>query len=149
LAFTYNDTILQISTDPDDSYALIKTIPMVIEENEAISSVFLEGKRLLVSLTNSTIYYYDDWINYGQPTRIFRGHKCRKMRVKAVLSRYNPNQILSGSEDGSIYVWNINSGRLIYVLKVHEKAATDLIEIGPNEYASCGAEGCIYSWLLP
>lgn len=145
LALTDADAILQICTE---SFFILKTMP-IIDPSSGIASAFVDGKRLLVSMTNSIIYYYDNWEDYPRPTKIFTGHQCGKLRTRAILSRYDPNILLSGSEDGSVYLWNINSGRLIYRLAIHENAVMDLIEVAENEFISSGFEGECFKWSIP
>jgi hypothetical protein len=144
LAVSDHGSILQISTE---SFETIKTIPSM-NERLNVSSVYLDGKRLLVGYNNSTIYYYDDWQGYEHPTRIFRGHSCTKFRVNSILSRYDRNLALSCSENGSIYGWNIETGRLVYVIDLHEKCSNDIMEIGQGQFITCGDDGKLYEWKL-
>lgn len=147
LAVSDNGSVLQISTE---TYEVMRTIQAVDEKLQA-SSAFLDGKRLLLGYNNSTIYYYDDWENYGYPTRIFRGHKCTKYRVNSILSRFDSNIAISCSENGSIYVWNIGTGRLIYEIKVHQEGycVNDIIEIDRKTFVTCGDGNELYQWTLP
>ena len=146
LAITDGDVILQICTK---SFDIIKTMPL-IDTNAALSSAFMDGNRLLLSMSNSIIYYYDDWQDYPWPTKIFTGHKCSKFRSRVILSRFDSNILLAGSEDGKIYIWNIQSGRIVNCLSVHEgNAGMDLIEVSENEYVSSGFDGQCYKWSIP
>lgn len=144
LAVSDNGAILQISTE---SFETIKTIPSMNERLQ-ISSAYLDGRRLLIGYSNSTLYYYEDWQNYEHPTRIFRGHICTKFRVNSILSRFNRNLALSCSENGSIYVWNIDTGRLVYEIGLHQKCSNDIMEIGQGQYLTCGDDGKLYEWKL-
>lgn len=147
LAVNDNCNILQISTE---TFEVLKSIP-AIDEKLQISSAYLDGERLLVGYNNSTIYYYDDWKNVGHPCRIFRGHKCTKYRINSILSRFDPNILISCSENGIIYVWNLESGRLIYEIKVHTegKCVNDVIEMGPRSFISCADRNELIEWTLP
>lgn len=147
LAVSDNNNVLQISTE---TFEVMKTIP-AMEENSQISSAYLDGKRLLLGYNNSTIYYYEDWENYVYPTRIFRSHKCTKYRVNSILSRFDENILLSCSEDGSVYVWNIQSGRLIYKINVHTEGncVNDILEIDCKTFVTCADDCELYEWTLP
>lgn len=142
LAVSDNGSILQISTE---SFKVLKTLPS-INERVQVSSAFLDGERLLVGYNNSTLYYYEDWQEYEHPTRIFRGHSCTKFRVNCILSRFNPNLALSCSENGSIYAWNIATGRLTHEIAVHEKCSNDILELGMGKFVTCGDDGKLYEW---
>jgi hypothetical protein len=144
LAVSDHGSILQISTE---SFETIRTIPSM-NERLHVSSVYLDGKRLLIGYNNSTIYYYDNWQEYEHPTRIFRGHSCTKFRVNSILSRYDINLALSCSENGSIYGWNIETGRLVYVIDLHGKCSNDIMEIGQGRFMTCGDDGKLYEWKL-
>lgn len=131
------------------TYEILKTLP-TINEKFQISSAYLESGRLLIGYTNSTIFYYEDWWNYGQPTRIFRGHTCEHYRINVILSEFERNLVIGCSENGSIYVWNIESGRLIYEIPLHdEKCVNDVLEIEPKTFLSCGDDQRLYQWKLP
>ena len=144
LAVSDNGNILQISTE---SFETIRTLPSMNERLQ-VSSAYLDGKRLLIGYNNSTLYYYEDWQNYEHPTRILRGHKCTKFRVSSILSRYDQNLAISCSENGSIYVWNLETSRLIYEIVLHDKCSNDILEIGRGKFVTCGDDGKIYEWKL-
>lgn len=146
LAAADNGDILQISTE---TFQVIKTIPSVHDKVQ-ISSIDLDGKRLLVGCNDSTIYYYDNWMNYSHPTRIFRGHLCKKYQIAAVLSRHDHNIIISTSENGSIYVWNISSGRLLFQIKIFPEncCVNDILEVEPRRFICCGDGGKLYQFKL-
>ena len=146
LALSDSGNILQISTE---TFQVLKTIPPV-NDKLLISSIDLDGKRLLVGCNDSTIYFYDDWLNYPQPTRIFRGHKCKKFQITSILSRFDPNIVISGSENGSIYLWNLSSGRLLFQIKIFPDncCVNDILEIEPKSFICCGDGGKLYQFSL-
>jgi len=144
LAVSDNGVILQISTE---SFETIKIIPSMNERLQ-VSSAYLDGRRLLIGYNNSTLYYYEDWQNYEHPTRIFRGHTCTKFRINSILSRFDRNLALACSENGSIYVWNIETGRLIFEINLHDKCSNDIMEIGQERFLTCGDDGKLYEWKL-
>ena len=131
------------------TYEILKTIP-TINEKFQISSAYLESGRLLIGYTNSTIFYYEDWRNYGQPIRMFRGHTCEQYQINAILSEFERNLVIGCSENGSIYVWNIESSRLIYEIPLHDgKCVNDVLEIEPKTFLSCGDDRRLFQWKLP
>lgn len=146
LAASDSGNILQISTE---TFQVIKTIPGINDKLQ-ISSVDLDGKRLLVGCNDSTIYYYDDWLNYSHPTRIFRGHFCKKYQIKSILSRHDRNIVISCSENGSIYLWNLSSGRLIFQIKIFPEncCVNDILEVGPRRFICCGDGGKLYQFAI-
>lgn len=144
LAVSDNGSILQISTE---SFDVMRTLPSM-NERLHVSSAYLDEKRLLIGYNNSTLYYYEDWQSYEHPTRIFRGHICTQFRVNSILSRYDTNLALSCSENGSIYGWNIATGRLIYEIVLHERCSNDILEIGPGRFVTCGDDGKLCQWKL-
>lgn len=146
LAASDSGNILQISTE---TFQVIKTIP-AINDKMQISSIGLEDKRLLVGCSDSTIYYYDDWMNYSQPTRIFRGHSCKKYQIKSILSRHDRNIVISCSENGSVYLWNLSSGRLIFQIKIFPEncCVNDVLEVGPKRFICCGDAGKLIQFTI-
>ena len=146
LAVSDSGNILQISTE---NFQVIKTIPTVNDKLQ-ISSIDLDDKRLLVGYNDSTIYYYDDWKNYSQPTRIFRGHSCKKYQINSILSRYDRNIIISCSENGSIYAWNLSSGRLIFQIKIFADncCVNDILEVEPKLFICCGDGGKLFQFTM-
>jgi WD40 repeat protein len=149
LAVICDGVILQVSICPP--FQVIKKIPSLNGDlNSKISSAYLDCERLLIGCNDSSLYYYSNWKEYPEPTRILRGHQCSKYRINAILSRSNRDIVISGSENGSIYIWNIESGRLIYEIPLHKKFSNDVIEVEGkiNAFISCGDDGQIIEWKL-
>lgn len=149
LAAKDDGNILQISTE--EPYETIMTISNIFsgKEKSIIASAFLADEKLLVPVNNSIIYLFDDWQAYQRPTKMFSGYTCSEYRIHSMI--IGEDLIVSGSETGSIFIWNVNSGRLLYEMKAHVGCVNDIIQIDPNsrEFISCGDDGFIIKWKLP
>jgi len=60
--------------------------------------------------------------------------------------------IVSGSEDGCVYVWHRDTGVLLEVLKGHGRGSVNSVAWHPTEervFASCSDDGTIRIWQPP
>jgi centriolar protein POC1 len=82
----------------------------------------------------------------GDPAlkRSFKGHKDQVCKVA-----FNPNlkQVVSGSVDGTVMVWNFKSTMRPYRFVGHKEAVYD-VKVSPtgNIIASCSADRTIRLW---
>lgn len=69
--------------------------------------------------------------------------------VRSCFGGIDGGLILSGSEDGHVYVWNRRTGTLFEMLSGHEPGGVNSVDWCPGEsalFASCGDDGTIRLW---
>ena len=78
----------------------------------------------------------------GQLLQSYRGHTNNDYRIRSCLGMAD-SMVISGSEDGKLYVWDLLEGRAIEKLSAHDgKVASAVAWNGvKKEWASAGADG--------
>lgn len=85
-----------------------------------------------------------DKIN-GQLLQSYKGHTNSDYRIRSCLGMGDA-VVISGSEDGSLYAWDLLEGMLIQKIKAHEGKVASAVASnkGKKEWASAGADGEIH-----
>lgn len=114
---------------------------MVLEPINSIQQT-RDGNALLVSTLDSTIRLLDK--GNGKLLQSYTGHVNTEYRIKATLALADA-AVISGSEDGHIFVWGLLEGTIIEKLKAHESKVVSAVtwNAAPrrNEWASAGGDG--------
>ena len=82
----------------------------------------------------------------GQLLRKFTGHTNKDLRIRSTFT-LKDSIILSGSEDGRLYAWDIMEAKVIAKIDAHDgKVASSVTSVnagatGRQEWASGGANG--------
>ena len=99
-----------------------------------------DGNAVLVSTLDSTIRLIDK--GNGQMLQGYRGHTNKDYRIRSCLGLADA-VVISGSEDGQLYAWNLLEGKVIEKLKAHGgKVASAVACNGAGkEWASAGVDG--------
>ncbi|MCJ1257664.1 hypothetical protein MMC24_005490 [Lignoscripta atroalba] len=107
-----------------------------------------DGNAVLVSTLDSTIRLMDK--GNGQMLQCYRGHGNKDYRIRSCLGLADA-VVVSGSEDGEIYAWDLLEGKVIDKLKAHDgKVASALAFSGARkEWASAGVDGTVVVWGMP
>lgn len=83
-------------------------------------SKYDKGKYILINIskTSPKILLYN--LEQTKIEDTFSGHNQKNMIIKCTFAGINDQYIISGSEDGCVYIWNRNSpGKFKYCLKGH------------------------------
>ena len=64
------------------------------------------------------------------------------------LIKLNSNEIISGSFDKTIKIWNLKEEKCIKTLEGHTDGINNLIKLNSNEIASCSNDKTIKIWNL-
>lgn len=110
--------------------------------SEAITSVqqTKDGNAVLVSTLDSTIRLLDK--GNGQMLQCYKGHKNSEYRIRSCLGMAD-SVVISGSEDGKLYAWDLLEGNVIGKLDAHEGKVASAVTCNSvrKEWASAGVDG--------
>ncbi|MCJ1225604.1 hypothetical protein MMC12_002253 [Toensbergia leucococca] len=104
-----------------------------------------DGNAVLVSTLDSTIRLMDK--SNGQMLQSFKGHTNKDFRVRSCLGLADA-VVISGSEDGEIYAWDVLEGKVIDKLQAHGGKVASAVASNParKEWASAGVDGTVAVW---
>lgn len=99
-----------------------------------------DGNAVLVSTLDSTIRLMDK--GNGQLLQRYKGHTNTDLRIRSCLGLADA-VVISGSEDGQLFAWDLLDGTVIGRLHAHQgKVASAVACNGARkEWASAGADG--------
>ncbi len=152
LAIQNDGIIRHLSTRSSDSYAVLKELSPP-EQNILVAAAAEHKGALALSCNNDTIYWYSDWREYGYPTKIFRGHQCKKFHSGLlVLDGESDDErdwlLVSASESAEVVVWAVGSGRCVGRAKAAESG--QIVQLLPSAdghgFLSLSSEGVIQQW---
>ncbi|KAF9571598.1 hypothetical protein BGW38_008600, partial [Lunasporangiospora selenospora] len=103
-----------------------------------------DGNCVLASSLDNTIRLMDR--ANGGLLNAYKGHKNDKYKIRSCLSNTDAH-VLSGSEDGGIYIWDLIEGQVVHRIEAHSKIVTS-ITYHPTQDRMCSAsvDGSIKSW---
>lgn len=112
---------------------------------EAITSVqqTKDGNAVLVSTLDSTIRLLDK--ANGQMLQCYKGHQNSEYRIRSCLGMAD-SVVISGSEDGKLYAWDLLEGKVIGKLQAHEGKVASAVTCNSRrrEWASAGVDGMVF-----
>ena len=80
-------------------------------------SLLKTGTHVLVSLRSAEIHEWD--LEAKKLVKSYRGHSVGKYILRASYGGLSQSFVVSGSQDGRVYVWNRETTNLLAVLKGH------------------------------
>lgn len=149
-AITHSGELLIFNIKQDD-YKLMNTVKMG-RKLTSITSVPGDDRHVLINLKPDELQLW----NVFDPERPFLENKYFGIKQSEFIIRgtlTDRNLVMSGSEDGFIYVWNQQFGNLVDCIKGHA-GLVNCISWRPNldgtrdhcEWASCGDDGTVNIW---
>ncbi len=133
---------LGVCIPPSPSVNLFSTGPALTGCLESITSVqqTKDGNAVLVSTLDSTIRLLDK--GNGQMLQCYQGHKNSEYRIRSCLGMAD-SVVISGSEDGKLYAWDLLEGKVIGKMEAHEGKVASAVTCNSvrNEWASAGVDG--------
>ena len=101
-----------------------------------------DGNALLVSTLDSTIRLLDK--GNGQLLQSYVGNTNQNYRIRSALALADA-AVISGSEDGLLYVWDVLNGAVLEKLHAHGGKVASAVSwnsaAGKREWASAGSDG--------
>lgn len=105
-----------------------------------------DGRYCLVSLANQEIHIWD--IGKKRLQQKFQGHVQTKYVVRSCFGGSDQNFVISGSEDGQVYIWHRRTGILFLKLSGHQ-ATVNAVAWRPSSepmLASASDDGTVRIW---
>lgn len=98
-----------------------------------------DGNAVLVSTLDSTIRLMDK--GNGNLLQSYKGHTNKDYRIRSCLGLAD-SVVVSGSEDGHIYAWDLLEGKIIQKLEAHggKVASAVAFNVVRKEWASAGVD---------
>ncbi|KIM79679.1 hypothetical protein PILCRDRAFT_74055 [Piloderma croceum F 1598] len=109
-----------------------------------------DSRYALVNRTQNEIYLYD--LHSGRLARKFAGQRQGKHVIRSCFGGIDGNFVVSGSEDGNVYVWQCDTGILLETLPGHGEGSVNSVAWNPtNErmFATCSDDHTIRIWEAP
>ena len=101
-----------------------------------------DGNAFLISTLDSTIRLLDK--GNGQLLQSYAGHTNQDYRIRATLALADA-AVISGSEDGILFVWDLLDGKILQRLEAHRGKVSSAVAWnsapGKKEWASAGSDG--------
>lgn len=99
-----------------------------------------DGNAVLVSTLDSTIRLMDK--GNGQLLQSYRGHTNTEYRIRSCLG-LTDSIVLSGSEDGMLYAWDLLEGKILEKISAHNGKVASAVVCNRvrKEWASAGVDG--------
>ena len=116
----------------------------------AVTSLSLtgDGEAYLVSTLDGKARLMDR--GDGKCLKTFSGHINKEYRVRSCLGMGDA-VVISGSEDGDIYAWDVLSGEVIAKVSAHGGKVASAVAWNKvrKQWASAGVDGTVCIWGLP
>ena len=99
-----------------------------------------DGNAVLVSTLDSTIRLMDK--GNGQLLQSYKGHTNTEYRIRSTLGMAD-SIVISGSEDGKLYAWDLLEGKVIETMEAHEGKVASAVACNgvKKEWVSAGVNG--------
>jgi len=103
---------------------------------------------VLVSTLDSTIRLMDK--GNGQMLQCYKGHQNTEYRIRSCLGMAD-SVVMSGSEDGKLYAWDLLEGRVIDKMEAYEGKVASAVTCNSvrKEWASAGVDGMFSGCIEP
>ncbi|KZP21192.1 WD40 repeat-like protein [Athelia psychrophila] len=109
-----------------------------------------DSRYALVNHPQDEIYLWD--LLTGKLARKFAGQRQHKHVIRSCFGGIDGNFVVSGSEDGNVYVWHRDTGALLETLSGHGEGSVNSVAWNPKNvrmFASCSDDHTIRIWEAP
>ena len=132
---------------------------LIHEDNAPVTNIkfCINGKYILASSLDNSLRLWD-YVS-GDCKKTFQGHKNEAFSMHAAFGTYTAEEdhdreqkwafIISGSEDGKAYIWDVNSKEVMQTLDGHEGTVFG-VDVAPGDenetIITCGNDKKIIVW---
>ena len=104
-----------------------------------------DGQCILASCLNHSLLLIDK--ETGEILQVFKGHVNSNYRIDSILFK-NDEFVLSGSEDGFVYVWSLTEGNIVEKLPMYSHRVIHSLSSHKEkkQFVLMAAEGTVYLW---
>ena len=83
----------------------------------------------------------------GQLLQSYKGHTNTEYRIRSTLGMAD-SMVISGSEDGKLYAWDVLEGKVIETMEAHEGKVASAVACNgvKKEWVSAGVDGELLHW---
>ncbi|MCJ1352963.1 MAG: hypothetical protein MMC33_002947 [Icmadophila ericetorum] len=106
-----------------------------------------DSKYMLVNMADNELQLFD--INTAEVIRRFSGQKQGEYVIRSCFGGADENLVISGSEDGRVYIWHKENGNLIETLEGHTGGCVSAVAWNPADtcmFASAGDDRKVRIW---
>ncbi|BFZ60031.1 WD repeat-containing protein 83 [Saitoella coloradoensis] len=105
----------------------------------------IDSGAVLVTTLDSTLRLLDT--SQGTLLQSYKGHKNSEYRIQSCLGK-NEEFVVSGSEDGNVYVWDLLEGGAVSKVTCHDGKVVSGVSFHPkeNQMLTCGTDGTVTVW---
>ncbi|KAK4204252.1 WD40-repeat-containing domain protein [Triangularia verruculosa] len=120
-----------------------------VESRLTSVSVSQDSRYILVNTVEDEAQLYE--IETREMVQKYKGHSGGQVIIRASFGGANENFVVSGSEDGSVYIWHKITGTLVHKGEAHSPRVNSVSwnPRDPGMYATCGDEGKVKIWASP
>lgn len=128
------------------TFDIVACRQIIDHQPASVTSVSLSRDRncLLASTLDNTIRLFDR--SSGELLSSYRGHSNSSYKIRSGFSHHDA-YVLSGSEDGKVYMWDIVEGNVLCELQAHSSMVT-CISHHPKQaaFSTCSVDGTVKLW---
>jgi COMPASS component SWD3 len=108
------------------------------------SAIFSPNGRYILAWTlDSCVRLWSYIPGRGRCVKTYQGHINERFSISGC---FGPRgEVVSGSEDGSVVIWDVESKELLQRLQAHEGVVL-CVDYADGKLASCGVDGTIRLW---
>jgi hypothetical protein len=129
-----------------------------MRQQEELGSIYMKDEMTSVSFSEDSRHVLInqrpneaqmwDFVRQSLVQR-YTGHHIHNFVIRSCFGGAEESFVVSGSEDGAVYLYHRKTGRLLERLKAHDKGSVNSVTWHPrlhNIFASCGDDGTVRLW---
>ncbi|KAF8167429.1 WD40-repeat-containing domain protein [Crassisporium funariophilum] len=108
-----------------------------------------DAQFALINCDSDQVHLWN--LDTGRRVRTYTGHKNVRHVIRSAFSGKDEEYVVSGSEDGNVYIWNRDNTSLLDVLSGHGTGSVNDIAWHPTEegtFASCSDDHTVHIWKM-
>lgn len=123
--------VCHLSSTSTDKQGPISALVVPDRDVDCVKCRYIPGTQQLLVTTNQAVLYAVDPTE-AKPLMRFTGFKNDNLSILDAVATTNGQFIMSGSEDGSIYVWRLDTGELVHVYEECHPGPVSCLQWNPR-----------------